>query len=78
MCRGTVLGVGAGRSCPIIGVGLGNLTGWVAEDKLEGGLGACLQRGGVALAMRDKPPWVMEIEGIVLLLRDGGVGKEVL
>lgn len=42
VCSGTVLGVGAGRSCPIIGVGLGNLTGWVAEDKLEGGLGTCL------------------------------------
>lgn len=30
------------------------------------------------MVMRDKPLWVMEIEGIVLLLRDGGVGRKVL
>lgn len=76
--RGTMVRVGAGRSCPIIGVGVGNLTeaGYQRANQREGwgSLSAGRRRG----LGNERQAWGMKTEGTVLLLRDGGVGREVL
>lgn len=74
--RGTMVRVGAGRSCPIIGVGVGNLTeaGYQRANQREGwgSLSAGRRRG----LGNERQAWGMKTEGTVLLLRDGGVGEK--